>query len=67
MSDQPPVADERTEYGAKVIQTGTIYMHDFSNQVVEKFITEMSTAAPIRLVTRLWVGATPGAWKEVGT
>lgn len=54
----------RTEYGAKVVQTGTIYMHDFSNPIVQKFVDEMGAVTPIKIVTREWADATHGAWKE---
>lgn len=53
----------RIEYGAKVVQTGTIYMHDFDTQTVQKFITEFSTASPLTLVTRTWDGETHTAWQ----
>lgn len=56
--------ETRIEFGAKVCQTGTIYMHDFSAPVVDKFITEFSTVTPIKLVTRQWAGDSHGAWVE---
>jgi len=53
----------RTEYGAQ-LPNHVIYLHDFHAPTVRDFVTEYSTAAPLQLVTRQWVGDVHGAWER---
>jgi len=52
----------RTEFGARIARTGTIYMHDASLSVVSAWITEYSSVTPIELVRRESTGDTFGLW-----
>lgn len=52
----------RTEYGAQ-LPDGVVYLKDFLASKVRDFVTEYSTASPLQLVTRQWVGDVHGRWE----
>ncbi len=52
----------RTEYGAR-LPDGVVYLKDFLASKVQDFVTEYSTASPLQLVTRQWVGDVHGRWE----
>jgi hypothetical protein len=53
----------RTEYAAR-LASGLIYLHDFSQAVVAKFVTDMAPITPIHMVTRTWVGDVHSDWER---
>ncbi len=53
----------RTEYGAR-LANGLLYLHDFHQPTVAKFVTDMAPITPIHMVTRTWVGDVHGDWER---
>lgn len=53
-----------TEYGARIIQTGLVYMHG-PLKAVQEFIIEYEVATPLALVTRTRDGDMSSAWTLV--
>lgn len=54
-----------TEYGARIIQTGNVYMRDYNQQTVTDWMAEMASAGPCRLVMRVWDGDTVTNWTVI--
>lgn len=52
----------RTEYAAR-LANGLIYMRDFHQPTVTKFVTDMAPITPIHMVTRTWVDDVHSAWE----
>lgn len=50
-----------TEYGARIVKTGTVYLHG-PLAFVQEFIIEYGRVSPMVLVTRTRVGDVAGAW-----
>lgn len=53
----------RTEYGAR-LASGLLYLKDFSQSIVTKFVDDMQPITPIHIVTRQWVGDVHSAWER---
>lgn len=53
-----------TEYGARIIQTGNVYLHGTLTAVTE-FMAEYGHISPLALVTRWRDGDTTGPWEVV--
>lgn len=53
----------RTEYGAR-LANGLLYLHDFSQSFVTKFVTDMAPITPIHMVTRTWVDGVHTDWEK---
>lgn len=53
----------RTEYGAR-LASGLLYLKDFHQPTVAKFVTDMAPITPIHMVTRTWVDDVHGAWER---
>lgn len=53
----------RTEYAAR-LASGLIYIHDFTEAVVAKFVADMSPITPVHMVTRTWVDGVHSDWER---
>ena len=54
----------RTEYGAR-LASGLLYIKDFTEAIVTKFVADMQPITPIHKVSRTWVGEVHSDWERV--
>lgn len=51
------------EYGAQLVsRAANVYIKDFDQAVVLAWMEDMAGVTPMRLVMRVWDGATHGGW-----